>query len=133
MGMLYFISLNPLLFKNIAHVGSFKHAVFVYIVFVYLCLLHLIHGDVIFDILEPPAFQKYSTCWVFQAFFWSTFFYMYFAIQPRPALTAVRNDLALCHLKLGHSLIFLRLQQPCTHIGLIALPLIRSNSDIMIC
>ena len=22
------------------------------------------HGNVIFDILEPPAFQKYNTCWV---------------------------------------------------------------------
>ena len=27
------------------------------------------HGNVIFDILEVPAFQKYSICWVFQAFF----------------------------------------------------------------
>ena len=40
-------------------------------------------------ILEPPAFQKHSICWVFQAFFCSTFFYMYFATRPRPALTAV--------------------------------------------
>ena len=46
-------------------------------------------GNVIFDILEPPAFQKYGICWVFQAFFCSTFFYQYFAIQPRPAQTAV--------------------------------------------
>ena len=22
------------------------------------------HGNVTFDILEPPAFRKYSTCWV---------------------------------------------------------------------
>ena len=61
------ISLNPMLFKNIAHVGSFKHFVFVYLricVIVYLCILHLIHGNVIFDILESNAFQKYSTCWV---------------------------------------------------------------------
>ena len=49
----------------------------------------LTHGNVIFDILEPPAFQKYSICWVFRAFFCSTFFYMYFANRPRPALTAV--------------------------------------------
>ena len=49
----------------------------------------LTHGNVIFDILEPPAFQKYSICWVFRAFFCSTFFYMYFATRPRPALTAV--------------------------------------------
>ena len=27
----------------------------------YLCTLHLIHGYVIFDILESDAFQKYST------------------------------------------------------------------------
>ena len=49
----------------------------------------LTHGNVIFDILEPSAFQEYSICWVFQAFFCSTFFYMYFATRPRPALTAV--------------------------------------------
>ena len=36
--------------------------------FVYLCILHLIHRNVIFDILEPHAFQKYSTCWVFEEF-----------------------------------------------------------------
>ena len=29
----------------------------------------LTHGNVIFDILEPSAFQKYSIGWVFQAFF----------------------------------------------------------------
>ena len=66
-GMSYLISLNPMLFKNIAHVGSFKHFVFLYLricVIVYLCILHLIHGNVIFDILESNAFQKYSTCWV---------------------------------------------------------------------
>ena len=40
--------------KNIAHIGSFKH-----FVFVYLYILHLIHGNVIFDILESHAFQKY--------------------------------------------------------------------------
>ena len=34
----------------------------------------LTHGNVIFDTLEPPAFQKYSICWVFRAFFCSTFF-----------------------------------------------------------
>ena len=58
------ISLNLILLKNIAHVGSFKHFVFVYLricVIVYLCILHLIHGNVIFDILESHAFQKYST------------------------------------------------------------------------
>ena len=55
----------------------------------------LTHGNVIFDILEPSAFQKYSICWVFRAFFCSTFFYMYFATRPRPALTAVRGDRTL--------------------------------------
>ena len=46
----------------------------------------LTDGNVIFDILEAPAFQKYSICWVFQAFFCSTSFYMYFATQPSPSL-----------------------------------------------
>ena len=36
--------------------------------FVYLCILHLIHRNVIFDILEPHAFQKYSTYSVFKHF-----------------------------------------------------------------
>ena len=49
----------------------------------------LTHGNVIFDILEPLAFQKYSICWVFREFFCSTIFYMYFATRPIPALTAV--------------------------------------------
>ena len=53
-------ALDPMLFKNIALVGTFKH-----FVFVYFCILHLIHGNVIFDILESHAFQKYSTCWDF--------------------------------------------------------------------
>ena len=34
-------------------------------VFVYFCILHLIHGNIIFDIVESHAFQNYSTCWVF--------------------------------------------------------------------
>ena len=55
----------------------------------------LTHGNVIFDILEPPAFQKYSICWVFQAFFCSTVFYMYFAAQPSPSLTAVSEHVEL--------------------------------------
>ena len=65
--MPYLISLNFMLLKNIAHVGSFKHISFMYLrvcVIMYLCILHLIHGNVIFDILESHAFQKYSTCWV---------------------------------------------------------------------
>ena len=59
------ISLNPMLVKNIALVGTFKHFVFVYLricVIVYLCILHLIHGNVIFDILESHACQKYTGC-----------------------------------------------------------------------
>ena len=51
--------LEPSAFQKIAHVESFKH-----FVFAYLCILHLIHGNVIFDILESHAFPKYSTCWV---------------------------------------------------------------------
>ena len=30
--------------------------------------------NVIFDIFEPSAFQKYSICWVFKAFFVQLFF-----------------------------------------------------------
>ena len=64
--MSYLISLNPMLFKNVAHVGSFTHfdlcvSVFVYLcicLFVYLFILHLIHRNVIFYILESHAFQK---------------------------------------------------------------------------
>ena len=37
----------------------------VFCVFACLCISLLIHGNVIFDILESHAFQKYSTCWVF--------------------------------------------------------------------
>ena len=33
----------------IAHVGSFEHFVFVYLHILYLCILRLIHGNVIFD------------------------------------------------------------------------------------
>ena len=37
----------------------------------------LTDGNVIFDILELPAFQKYSICWVFQTFFCSTFLHVF--------------------------------------------------------
>ena len=37
----------------------------------------LTHGNVIFDILEPSAFQKYSIGWVFQAFFCSIFLHVF--------------------------------------------------------
>ena len=66
--MSYSISLNLMLFKNMAHAGSFKHFVFVYLpiwVFVYWCIFHLIHGNDTLYILESNAFKKYSTCWVF--------------------------------------------------------------------
>ena len=55
------LSVMVSLFKNIVHVGSFNHFIFVYLhicVYVYLCILHLIHRNVIFDILESHAFQK---------------------------------------------------------------------------
>ena len=61
----------------------------------------LTHGNVIFDILEPLAFQKYSICWVFREFFCSTIFYMYFATRPIPALTAVA--LSVCFQMCPHS------------------------------
>ena len=31
-------------------------------------LAFMTHGNVIIDIFEPPAFRKYSTCWVLQKF-----------------------------------------------------------------
>ena len=47
------------------------------------------HWNVIFDILEPPAFRKYSTCWILQKFEEScrnfqnnTFFWENFPVQP---------------------------------------------------
>ena len=61
----------------------------------------LTHGNVIFDILEHSALQKYCTCWVFRAFFRSTFFYMYFAIQPRPALSVVIYMYAIISKSMG--------------------------------
>ena len=44
--------------------GTLSYAVFVYLcinIFVFVCLLH---GNIIFDILEQFPFQKYTTCWV---------------------------------------------------------------------
>ena len=52
----------------------------------------LILGNVIVVILGPLAFQKYSICWVFQAFFCSTF-YMCFPTRPSPSPTAVVRDI----------------------------------------
>ena len=40
----------------------------------------LTHGNVIFDILEHSAFQKYNICWVFRSLSCSNQFYMYFAL-----------------------------------------------------
>ena len=42
----YLISLNPLLFKNIAHVGSFKNFVFVF-VFVFVCVCVFVNCNAI--------------------------------------------------------------------------------------
>ena len=55
MGMSYLISLNPMLLKNIAHVGSFKHFVFVYLpicVFLYFT----------FDIRECHIWYPWIPC-----------------------------------------------------------------------
>ena len=41
----------------------------------------------IFDIFEPQTFQRYSICWVFQAFS-VQLFYIYFATRPSTAFTA---------------------------------------------
>ena len=67
----FLISLNNPLFKNIQHVGAFWYFVICCIcVFVCLCIcifvfVCLIHGNIIFDILEHSSFQKYTTCWGF--------------------------------------------------------------------
>ena len=45
----------------------------------------LTYGNIIFDTLKPPAFQKHSICWVFQTFFCSIFFYMLYATLPSPS------------------------------------------------
>jgi len=52
--------------------GTLSYAVFVYCVFVYLCICIFVfalltHGNIIFDILEQSSFQKYTTWWVFLA------------------------------------------------------------------
>ena len=41
-----------------------------------LCIFVLTHRDIIFDVLEPPAFKKYGTCWVFQALWNCVFLYV---------------------------------------------------------
>ena len=50
--------------------------------------------NVIFDILESPAFQKYSTCWVFQALLICVFvcvFVIVFAISERQWIVGVMS------------------------------------------
>ena len=65
------MSLNKTLFENILHVGFFWYFVICCIcVFVCLCIcifvfVCLIHGNIIFDILEHSSFQKYTTRWGF--------------------------------------------------------------------
>ena len=49
----YLISLNPMLFKNIAHVGSFKH-----FVFVYLCILKKAHMTFLFTKAQNHKTKK---------------------------------------------------------------------------
>ena len=46
-------------------------------IILYLCIFYLTHGSVIFDILETPAFDKFSTCWVFQAIYICVFVYLH--------------------------------------------------------
>ena len=41
-----------------------------------LCIFVLTHRDIIFDVLEPPAFKKYGTHWVFQALWNCVFLYV---------------------------------------------------------
>ena len=97
----FLISLNPVLLKNIAHVWSFKHFLFVYFFicvfvyfrfysrkrvlkniphfgslkhFVFVYLRNCVFVYFAFDKQESHiwypwihAFQKYGTCWVYQA------------------------------------------------------------------
>ena len=50
-----------MLFQNIAHVGSFKH-----FVFVYLCILHLIHGMSYLISLNLVLFKNKAHVWSFK-------------------------------------------------------------------
>ena len=65
-----FDSLESHAFKK--HVWSFKHFVFVYLQDVCkMCArcaqyVSKMYAYVMFDIIEPHAFRKYSTCWVLE-------------------------------------------------------------------
>jgi hypothetical protein len=71
----YLISLSHIIFKNMAHVGSFSHfvivIVFVFVfvfVFAFVFVIVITFGSsaiIVFDILESYHFQEYGTCWVF--------------------------------------------------------------------
>ena len=57
------ISLDPWLFKNISMLGisgTFSHAVFLDLRICICVFVYLTVQNIIFDILEPPAVQKYS-------------------------------------------------------------------------
>merc|ERR1712007_195184 len=58
----YLTSLSHTIFKNMAHVGSLSHFVFVIVI------AFSSSAIIIFDILESYHFQKYGTCWVFESF-----------------------------------------------------------------
>ena len=60
-----------------------------------------LNGNVIFDILEPPAFQNIAYVGYFKHFSVQLFFYMYFAIQPRPAPTAVGMNMSTMSILVG--------------------------------
>ena len=45
-----------------------SYAVFVYLRICICVFVYLTVQNIIFDILEPPAVQKYSICWVFRSF-----------------------------------------------------------------
>ena len=74
LGLSFLTSLNHQLFKNIANVGYFSHFVICCIcVFVYLriCIcvfVYLTVQNIVFDVLEPLAFQNYSIIRVFKVF-----------------------------------------------------------------
>merc|ERR1712077_70511 len=70
----FLTSLNHQLFKSIAYVGYFGHfvirciCVFVYLRICICVFVYLTVQNIIFDVLEKPAVQKYSICWVFRSF-----------------------------------------------------------------
>ena len=65
------MSLDPWLFKNIAYVGYIWHLSYAVFVYLYLCICVFVYlrvQNIIFDVLGPLAFQKYSIIRVYKVF-----------------------------------------------------------------